>query len=116
MNESKYKSALGCQTNGQFTKLSKKTNKIKNERYLITIHFYQTAVAIKISSFLSCPILETDIFIANLYIVLSCLIKCVHFLTSFVSIYFRTLAVLLVFRSFPTKLRFLNFTSNYSFC
>ena len=56
-------------------------------------HFFQAAVAIKISNFficfcrfdLSCPILEQDSFIENLYIVLSCLIKERSFLTLFVS-------------------------------
>ena len=46
-------------------------------------NFYQTAVAVKIcnllvcfcSSDLSCPILDKDNFIENLYIVLSCFIK-----------------------------------------
>ena len=45
-------------------------------------HFHQAAIAIKISNSLiclcsfdlSCPILEKDIFIENLYVVLSCLI------------------------------------------
>ena len=44
---------------------------------------------------ISRPILEKNNFIKNVYIVLSCLIKECSFL-NFISIYFRTLAVLLV--------------------
>ena len=68
-------------------------------------NFSYAAVSIKISNIhisfssfdMSCLILEKDNnFIENLYIVLSCLVKYCSFLTLFVSILFRTLAVLSV--------------------
>ena len=72
--------------------------------FFIFLFFSQAAVSVKISNlficfcgfYLSCPILEKDNFIENTNIVLSCLIKLLSFLTLFVLIYFRTLAVLLV--------------------
>ena len=73
--------------------------------FLLFCYFFsQAAVSVKISNlfisfcgfYLSCPILEKDNFIENTNIVLSCLIKLLSFLTLFVLIYFRTLAVLLV--------------------